>query len=55
MQQQLNLELSIEETNLILKAVSQLPYYQVHELISKIQQQTYPQLQDLQKEKKEEA
>ena len=50
---QLNLSLSIEEANLLLKAASQLPYIQVHELIAKIQQQTYPQLEALQKERAE--
>ncbi len=43
-QQILELKLSIEETNLILEALGQLPFVKVHQLISSIQQQASEQL-----------
>ena len=39
-----NLKLSINEANLILKALSQLPYHQVNEVINKIHAQAQEQL-----------
>ena len=39
-----NLKLNINEVNLILKALSQLPYHQVNEIIVKIHSQAQEQL-----------
>jgi hypothetical protein len=39
-----NLNLSINEVNLVLKALSQLPYHQVNDVISKIHAQAQDQL-----------
>ncbi|NJO16392.1 MAG: hypothetical protein HC877_11790 [Thioploca sp.] len=39
-------EFSVEETNLILEALGNLPFIKVHELISKIHQQASLQLAD---------
>lgn len=44
MKKSIALELSEEELNLILSAIGNLPYIQVHQLIHKIQQQAGPQL-----------
>jgi hypothetical protein len=41
---QIRLELSVEEINLVLEALGNLPFIKVHELISKIHQQASPQL-----------
>lgn len=41
---ELKLELSIAEVNSIIKALSNLPYNQVHELIAKIHAQASTQL-----------
>ena len=41
----INLELTIEEANLILKALGDLPYIQVHELIHNIKRQAALQLE----------
>ncbi len=38
------LELHVEEINLILEALGNLPFIRVHELISKIHQQAAPQV-----------
>lgn len=43
---QLQFSLSIEETNLILEALGQMPFIKVHQLISSIQQQAASQLQN---------
>jgi len=40
-----NLLLSINEVNAVLRALSNLPYSQVHQLIDKIQQQARVQLE----------
>ena len=42
----IQLELTIDETNLILEALGSEPFVKVHQLISKIQQQASKQLQD---------
>lgn len=39
-----NLKLSISEANLILKALAQLPYHQVNDVINKIHAQAQEQL-----------
>lgn len=44
MQQGIQLNLSLEETNTVLEALGQLPYARVHLLISKVQQQATAQL-----------
>ncbi len=44
MSKSIKLELSVEEINLILNALSNLPYIQVHALIQNVQQQAGPQL-----------
>ena len=49
----LKLELTVEETNLILNAVGQLPYYQVNDLVRKIQNQASVQVQAMQQAKVE--
>lgn len=41
----INLTLSIEEINLILESLGQLPFVRVHQLIAVIQQQATAQLQ----------
>jgi hypothetical protein len=46
MTENLYLHLTLEETNLLLEALGQLPYIQVHQLIAKIQQQASEQLQE---------
>jgi predicted DNA-binding ArsR family transcriptional regulator len=43
--QPINLEVSLEELNKILTALGNLPYVQVYELITNIQQQAEGQLQ----------
>jgi hypothetical protein len=40
----IRLELTVEETNLVLEALGNLPFIKVHELISKIHQQASPQV-----------
>lgn len=40
----IQLNLNVEEINKVLTALGNLPFYQVHELISKIQMQAEPQL-----------
>ncbi len=45
-QQRINLVLTIEETNLILEGLGQLPFFRVHQLITNIQQQAALQLQN---------
>lgn len=40
----IDLQLSIEETNLILEALGHMPFSRVYELIAKIQQQASEQL-----------
>ena len=42
--QEVNLSLKIEEINLLLTALGNLPFIQVHELINKIQSQATSQL-----------
>lgn len=41
---EINLLLKVEEVNLVLSALGNLPFIQVHELIGKIQTQATPQL-----------
>ena len=41
---EVNLSFKLEEVNLILTALGNLPFIQVHELIAKIQTQATPQL-----------
>lgn len=41
---ELKLNLNVNEVNLLIKALGQLPYQQVHELIAKIHQQATHQL-----------
>lgn len=41
----IKLELSIDETNLILEALGQLPFARVYTLIGRIQEQAHAQLQ----------
>jgi hypothetical protein len=41
---EINLTLSVAETNLILEALGQMPYVRVYELIAKMQQQAQAQL-----------
>ncbi len=43
--EEIKLQLTIEETNLILESLGQLPFKTVHGLIGKIQQQASAQLQ----------
>ncbi len=43
--QKITLTLSIEEINLILEGLGQLPFVRVHQLITSIQQQATVQLQ----------
>lgn len=40
----IRLELTVEETNLILEALGNLPFVKVHELIGKIHQQASSQI-----------
>lgn len=47
----LTLQLSIEEVNKILTALGKQPFVEVHELITKIQNQSVPQLQQLQEQR----
>ncbi|CAL1517155.1 hypothetical protein [Chitinophaga sp. MM2321] len=42
----INLKLSVEEINLVLNALGNLPYIQVHNVINKIQVQGKTQLQE---------
>ena len=46
MTENLYLHLTLDETNLLLEALGQMPYIQVHQLIAKIQQQASEQLQE---------
>lgn len=39
-----NLKLNVNEVNLVLKALSQLPYHQVNDIITKIHSQAQEQL-----------
>lgn len=48
----LNLQLSVNEVNNVIKALSQLPYNQVHELIAKIHTQATEQLNPITEENK---
>jgi hypothetical protein len=41
----LRLDLSLEEANLVLEALGQLPYTRVHALVAKIHQQAVSQLE----------
>lgn len=42
--QDLEFKLTLEETNLILEALGQMPFVRVHQLIAKLQQQARAQL-----------
>jgi hypothetical protein len=46
--QEIKLTLSLVEVNQVLEALGQMPYIQVYELISSIQQQAQPQLSEQQ-------
>jgi len=46
--QEIKLTLSIAEVNQVLEALGQMPYIQVYELITNIQQQAQPQLSEQQ-------
>jgi hypothetical protein len=41
-----NLELSLEETNLVLEALGAMPYVRVYTLVAKVQKQAQDQLRD---------
>jgi len=43
--QEINLKLTVEETNLLLEALGNMPFVKVHSLINKVQQQAAQQLQ----------
>ncbi|HNP71114.1 MAG TPA: hypothetical protein PKK15_08405 [Kouleothrix sp.] len=49
--QPIQLSLTLEETNMVLEALGQLPYIKVYQLIGKIQQQAQEQLQTSQADK----
>jgi hypothetical protein len=51
----LHIELSLEEANLVLSALGNLPYLQVHQLINSLQNQLGPQLVELEKIAKQSA
>lgn len=42
----IELNLTIDETNVLMEALGQMPYLRVHLLIRKIQQQATPQLEN---------
>jgi len=44
--QTIKLTLTLEEINTVLEALGQMPYVRVYQLITKLQQQTAPQLQE---------
>ena len=46
----INLELSVQEINLILQALGQVPYVQVADIVEKIKKQATPQVEALPKE-----
>ncbi|HAS42665.1 MAG TPA: hypothetical protein DCS93_19450 [Microscillaceae bacterium] len=43
---QIQLNLSLEQVNIILKALDHMPYGEVNQLVSQIHQQAEPQLQE---------
>ena len=43
--QELQFNLTLDETNLVLEALGGMPFVQVHQLIAKMQQQAHAQLQ----------
>lgn len=45
---EINVRLTLDETNLILEALGELPFARVHQLIANIQQQAHSQLQAMQ-------
>jgi hypothetical protein len=47
MLQQLTIKLSLDEANVILAALGNLPFIQVHSLIHNLQNQVAPQLADI--------
>jgi hypothetical protein len=47
MPQQLTIKLTLDEANVILAALGNLPYIQVHSLIHNLQSQVAPQLADM--------
>lgn len=47
------IKLSLDEANLVLTALGNLPYAQVHSLISNLQNQVTPQLTDITKKENE--
>jgi hypothetical protein len=44
MNEPINIQLTLNEANLVLEALSNMAYYKVHELIYKIQSQAQPQV-----------
>ena len=50
METNLYLHLTIEEANTILEALGQMPYFQVNQLIVKIQQQASEQLEEVRRQ-----
>lgn len=46
--------LTLEQTNLVIQALAQMPYHMTVNLIAEIQQQAQPQLAELQAAQKEE-
>ncbi|HEY8459191.1 MAG TPA: hypothetical protein VIM99_02365 [Blastocatellia bacterium] len=44
--QTIKLNLTLEEVNLVLESLGHMPYVRVFQLISKLQQQAMPQLQE---------
>jgi hypothetical protein len=46
--QNIKLNLTLDEINIVLESLGQMPYVRVYQLITKIQQQTAPQLQEAQ-------
>ncbi len=47
---EITLNLTVEETNLMLNAVGNMPFTQVHQLVQKIQTQAGLQLQEMEHE-----
>ena len=47
---ELKIMLTLDETNLMLEALGELPFARVHQLIAKIQQQAHSQLQTTQEQ-----
>lgn len=52
MREKLTVEISVEAANLVLMALSNLPYAQVHALIHDLQEQIGPQLIAMERERR---